>query len=451
MKPHSEKFLQKRRFFMVLPLLVLPFVTMIFWALGGGQGTAAQAKAIPQNGLNLSLPDAHFGEQEIWDKLTLYEMAQRDSAKYEEARESDPYFDLIAFKTQDQQPEKKEQEKESKLISSFPQKERQPIDPNEERVTKKLQELYSEINRSQTNSPAIDSHQQSARNKPLTTETNSDPQFTADVDRLERMMEMMQDDGASDPEMQQIESVLEKILDIQHPQRVKERLKAQTQQQKSNTHSVQAMKGDDNISVINTNVAGSLGFADSLSAVPEIFTVQPVVNGFFGLDNEVAYEPRAGNGIEAVIHDTQELVVGATVKLRLLNDVMINGRQVPKDQFIYGTCAINGERLTIQVNSIRTGNTLLPVSLSVYDLDGLEGIYIPGAITRDAAKQASDDALQNIQLTTLDPSIGAQAAAAGVEAAKGLFSKKAKLVKVTVKAGYQVFLVDTNPTSDTTY
>src|SRR5690606_6939650 len=186
------------------------------------------------------------------------EMAQRDSAKYEEARESDPYFDLIAFKTQDQQPEKKEQEKESKLISSFPQKERQPVDPNEERVTKKLQQLYSEINRSQTGSPVIDTHQQSARNKLLTTEMNSDPQFTADVDRLERMMEMMQDDGASDPEMQQIESVLEKILDIQHPQRVKERLKTQTQQQKS--HSVQAVKGDDNISVINTNVAGSLGF-----------------------------------------------------------------------------------------------------------------------------------------------------------------------------------------------
>lgn len=101
MKPHSEKFLQKRRFFMVLPLLVLPFVTMIFWALGGGQGTAAQAHTALQTGLNLSLPDAHFGEKEIWDKLTLYEMAERDSAKYEEARESDPYFDLIAFKTQD--------------------------------------------------------------------------------------------------------------------------------------------------------------------------------------------------------------------------------------------------------------------------------------------------------------------------------------------------------------
>ncbi|MFZ6012797.1 MAG: conjugative transposon protein TraM [Bacteroidota bacterium] len=446
MKPHSEKFLQKRRFFMVLPLLVLPFVTMIFWALGGGQGTIAQAHTVPQTGLNLSLPDAHFGEKEIWDKLALYEMAERDSAKYEEARESDPYFDLIAFKTQDQQPEKKDQEeKESKLISSFPQKERQLADPNEERVTRKLNELYKEINR-----PAIKPDE--VRGELTSQAQQTDPQFTADVDRLEKMMEMMQDNGETDPEMQQIESVLEKILDIQHPERVKERLKSQIQEQKANSHPVEAVKTDDNISILNNKTTAlSELLADSLNLINEMFTIQPLANGFFGLDDEVTQEQIAGNGIEAIIHDTQELVAGSTVKLRLLNDVKINGRLVPKDQFIYGTCAINRERLTIQINSIRTDNTLLPVALSVYDLDGLEGIYIPGAITRDAAKQASDDALQNIQLMSLDPSIGAQAAAAGVEAAKGLFSKKAKLVKVTVKAGYQVFLVDTNPTGNTTY
>jgi conjugative transposon TraM protein len=446
MKLHSEKFLQKRRFFMVLPLLALPFVTMIFWALGGGQGTTAQAHTVPQTGLNLSLPDAHFGEKEIWDKLALYEMAERDSAKYEEARESDPYFDLIAFKTQDQQPEKKPQEeKESKLISSFPQKERQVADPNEERVTQKLNELYKEINR-----PAVKPDE--VRGELTSPVQQTDPQFTADVDRLEKMMEMMQDNGETDPEMQQIESVLEKILDIQHPERVKERLKSQVQKQKANTHPVEVVKTDDNISILN-NKATALSelLTDSLNLINEMFTIQPLANGFFGLDDEVTQEQTAGNGIEAIIHDTQELVVGSTVKLRLLNDVKINGRLVPKDQFIHGTCAINGERLTIQINSIRTDNTLLPVSLSVYDLDGLEGIYIPGAITRDAVKQASDDALQNIQLMSLDPSIGAQAAAAGVEAAKGLFSKKAKLVKVMVKAGYQVFLVDTNPASNTTY
>jgi hypothetical protein len=44
----------------------------------------------------------------------------------------------------------------------------------------------------------------------------------------------------------------------------------------------------------------------------------------------------------------------------------------------------------------------------------------------------------------MDPSLGAQAASAGIQAAKTLISKKVKLVKVTVKAGYQVLLRDNN-------
>jgi hypothetical protein len=40
------------------------------------------------------------------------------------------------------------------------------------------------------------------------------------------------------------------------------------------------------------------------------------------------------------------------------------------------------------------------------------------------------------------PMSGTQATSAGIEAAKTLFSKKVKLIKVTVKAGYQVLLYD---------
>ncbi len=451
MKTHSEKFLQKRKFFMVLPVLVLPFLTLIFWALGGGQGVPAQAKAMDLTGLNLSLPDAHFDEKEIWDKLSLYEIAERDSAKYEEARESDPYFDLIAFKSeQELQPKTDTIKQDNKLIDSFKQKDRLSADPNEDRVNKKLQELYAEINKSSTvpteTSNSLPAGANAKAGKPAT--NLSDPQFTSDVDRLEQMMEMMHDGGETDPEMQQIESVLEKILDIQHPERVKEKLKTKDSQSKANTLPVGVVKNNENISLISSNAVDRLASLDSVSLSEVLPVFSTSQNGFFGLDDETLSQVQEGNTIEAIIHDTQELVAGATVKLRLLNDIEINGKQVPKDQFVFGVCSINGERLTIEISSIRTGNALLPVSLEVYDLDGLPGIYIPGAITRDAAKQASDDAMQNIQLMSLDPSIGAQAAAAGVEAAKGLFSKKAKLIKVTVKAGYQVFLKDTKPTSD---
>ncbi|MBX2968231.1 MAG: conjugative transposon protein TraM [Cyclobacteriaceae bacterium] len=441
MKPHSEKFLQKRKFIMVLPLLVLPFLTMIFWALGGGQGVPAQATAMDFAGLNLTLPDAHFDEKEIWDKLSLYETADRDSAKYREDRESDPYFDLIAFKSrQELRPQVDTVKKDNKLIDSFKQKERLAHDPNEDRVNKKLQELYSEINKTS----AQTANSQSTNNQQWKSDAPSDLQFTADVDRLEKMMEMMQGGSESDPEMQQIESVLEKILDIQHPERVKEKLRAQTVQRKENAFSVETVNTNDNISLIpqkSSTLFPNMS-VDSALSMQTLIVSRAIQNGFYGLEDDLQLQPEVGNAIEAIIHDTQELVTGATVKMRLLNEVTIHGKVIPKDQFIYGTCGINRERLTIEINSIRSGNSLLPVSLSVYDLDGLEGIYIPGAITRDAAKQASDDALQNIQLMSLDPTIGQQAASAGIEAAKGLFSKKAKLVKVTVKAGYQILLMD---------
>ena len=98
--------------------------------------------------------------------------------------------------------------------------------------------------------------------------------------------------------------------------------------------------------------------------------------------------------------------------------------------------------MMISIESIRYRSALFPVELSAYDADGMQGIYIPGAITRDVAKQSGERAIQSFGLGTLDPSLGAQAASAGIETARSLLSKKVKLVKVTVKAGYRVWLKD---------
>jgi conjugative transposon TraM protein len=138
------------------------------------------------------------------------------------------------------------------------------------------------------------------------------------------------------------------------------------------------------------------------------------------------------------------LVNGAVVKLRLLNDLYINGSLIPKGNFVFGIASLNGERLEVEINSIRYNQSLYPVKLEVYDIDGLPGIYIPGAITRDVAKQSVDNTLQLMELSTMDPSLKAQATAAGIGAAKTLLSKKVKQVKVMVKAGYKVLLRDKN-------
>src|SRR5690606_34461312 len=115
---------------------------------------------------------------------------------------------------------------------------------------------------------------------------------------------------------------------------------------------------------------------------------------------------------------------------------------IPKDHFVFGTATLTGDRLQVSIGSMRYGASLFPVSLAVHDMDGMSGIYIPGAITRDAVKQSGEQSLQGIGMLSLNPSLGAQAASAGIELGRNLLGRKIKLVKVQVKAGYRVLLLD---------
>lgn len=167
------------------------------------------------------------------------------------------------------------------------------------------------------------------------------------------------------------------------------------------------------------------------------------MNRFYGLDpmNAVSGVPKS---FEAEVYDVQTLVSGSVIKIKLMTDIYVDGMLVPENHFLYGVCTLTGERLNVTINSIQYASQILPVSLSVFDLDGLEGIYIPGAIARDVAKQSSNQAVQDIRLNSLNPSLELQAASAGIETAKNLFAKKTRLTKVTVKAGYKVLLVNTS-------
>lgn len=427
---HSIKFLRQRKFLLVLPVLVVPFITLAFWALGGGKGSDAQAaQGNTQTGLNLELPGANLKEDEVVDKLGYYEKAASDSAKLLELMKNDPYFN-------------KQKNEEDTLPSAvtvynstqFPSPNisnhgtgnsnyngNQYNDPNEAKVYQKLAQLNTAINDASTGTKIKEESYLPKNNQPTLQ--------GEDVDRLEQMMQTMNNGGNSeDGEMKQLNGMLEKILDIQHPERIKEKLKEKSIEHKGDVFAVSKGFSKTSVSLLDT-------------AKHQSNTMEN--NGFFGV-TDTPIESEVQNGIEAVVHETQTVVNGAIIKIRLLNDVYISGQLISRDNFIFGISSLNNERLEVNINSIRNEHSLFPVKLEVYDMDGLPGIYIPGAISRDVAKQSTDNALQSVALNSLDPSIGAQAAAAGIETAKTLLSKKVKLIKVQVKAGYKILLKDNN-------
>lgn len=428
-KIQSPKMIRQRKFLLVLPLLVLPFMTLVFWSLGGGKIENTDAQPLTNKGFNMELPDAYLKDDKPLDKMSYYDKAASDSAKLQELMKNDPNYRKHTSLNNDIDGIQGDEISvsgnyaRSGALMTSPYGSGISRDSNEVKVYRKLAEL-DEVMNSAAN-PAMVQKNDTSHNRSENTQVNS-----GDIDRLEQMMLSMNQTEGEDPELQQLNGMLEKILDIQHPDRVQEKIRQTSEIRKGQVFAVSATSNETPVSLLDNRVGIN---STSINRSQQ--------NGFYSLDESVPTDDTQ-NAIQAVIHETQTLVAGSTVKLRLVNDVYINGILIPKDNFLFGEATLNGERLEIKIGSIRYQNSLFPVQLSVYDMDGMNGIYIPGAITRDVAKQSADRAIQGIGLTTMDPSLGAQAASAGIEAARDLISKKVKLVKVTVKAGYQVLLRD---------
>jgi conjugative transposon TraM protein len=426
-KTESLKIQRQRKMLLVLPLLVLPFITCLFWILGGGEVNASTLETAEKKGFNTKLPDANLKDGLFLDKMNYYEQATIDSAKFDELIKNDPNYLRQSFKgvtteiTADTTFRvSRESDGRSGLNTAMYR------DLNEEKIHKKLEALQKVIN-----SPTIITDQNLGLSKKA--KSNASEMHSDDIDRLGQMMSTMNEQKENeDPELKQLSGMLENILDIQHPERVQERLRKVSKENRGQVFTISSKSMEEIASTLH-----------SMSNNHHLSGDQSKRNEFYSLD-ENGSTVDVQNTVPAVIHETQTIVNGATVKLRLTSAIYINGVEIPKDNFLFGIASLKGERLTIKINSLRYNSSLYPVALSVYDMDGLDGIYIPGTINRDVSKTTADGSMQNIGMGSLDDSWGAKAAGAGIEAAKSLLSRKVKLVKVVLKAGYQVLLLDDN-------
>lgn len=420
----TSAFLRQRKFLMVIPLLALPFVTLGFWALGGGQYKETNAQQ--GKGFNKNLPGVNLKDDKARDKMSYYTQAAQDSAKLKELKKNDPYYRMDSSAEQINIDEERLGFNGASYLSQKTVQQYRGSsynDPNEQKVYQKLDQLNAAL----AETPTVQKEDRYSSSSGAKTGASS-----REVERLEQMMLTMQQGVGEDPEMKQLDGMLEKIIDIQNPGLAQEKLRKASEEKRGRVFAVSTTKKPDAISSLDNEQITS----------PSVYEDNPArLNGFYSLDN-VASAVTEQNAIEAVVHETQTIVNGSTVKLRLSNEIYINGQLIAQGSFITGIASLNGERLSIKINSVRFRNNLFPVELAVFDLDGLEGINIPGAISRDVAKESADRGLQNIGFNSFNPTLEMQAAGVGVEAAKSLFSKKAKLIRVTVKAGYAVLLMD---------
>lgn len=422
---------RKRKFLLALPFVVFPFVTLMLWSVGLLGNATAKDTGSRQQGFNTNLPAPVPAKDSTWNKLRFYEQADKEASRFQSLLKDDPYSKMamadrkMPWDTAPLSPFTGTIERVT--APSLAGDSLGGRDANEEKVYRKLEALNAALNRSAASSPAA---------------TSALPQrYTPDASqqeaaRLQAMMTAMQADSVGDPEMDKIDNMLEKILDIQHPERIREKIRMQSALKKNQVFPVYVQQRTEKVSFVGKD-------SPSEPDTTGLATARKQGPAFFSLDTHAAIT-NGPNAIRAVIDETKEVVSGGKVRLRLLDEVYIQGRRIPKNTFVFGRGVLNEGRLLISVTGITYQDNIMPVDLSVYDTDGMPGLDVNSNMVTDVARQSTDQAIQQLSIASLDPSIGAQAASAGIQAAKSLIGKKTKVIKVTVRAGHGVLLKDNN-------
>lgn len=143
-----------------------------------------------------------------------------------------------------------------------------------------------------------------------------------------------------------------------------------------------------------------------------------------------------GNEVAAVVHDETTIETGNTVKLRLTEDAVVEDTRIPANTFVYATATMSNERLELAVTSLQYKGRIYTCNLVAYDIDGLQGIHVPGARTSQGIRQASGQVIsQSARSSGRRGIIGTV-----TRAASSIVGQGARAEKVTVTSGYRIIL-----------
>jgi conjugative transposon TraM protein len=400
---HTQDFLKKRQLMVFAPLPILLCTTALFALGGGGKGVAAATAATNApgvSGLNLSLPSA--GKTTLFADKMQAAAAPQDSNRHNNLAFAPP----LTQTTTEPMGAAAPAAPAGLNYAVQPGQSGQKYDPNADPNVVAMQTRMQRLKEQTSTQPAV------AAPVASSPRTNS---ATAAAPAADTRM------NASLRELDELKSQYQKRL--------------------------LAMNSPATTSAVAAPAASSAGTAKKMTVITQVrpsvvsslqSKAAPETNGF----HTVGESSSVGsiNSVPAVIHNDQVVETGSTVKMRLLQDVQLEGRLIPRNSFLYGTCSMAGNRLTIAATSVQYQGNLLPVSLKAFDIDGNEGLNIPGSVDRDALKQGAAQGVSSADLLTMSPSLGAQAAGIAIQTGKALTGRKIRTVKIHLKANYQLLL-----------
>lgn len=103
--------------------------------------------------------------------------------------------------------------------------------------------------------------------------------------------------------------------------------------------------------------------------------------------------------IRAIVDQNITGYAGSRLRIRLLDDINVGRFLVKKGTYLYAQISgFSDQRVNLTISSIFQNNNILPIRLDVYDNDGLPGLYVPASAFREFSKVLGGDASQGMTI-----------------------------------------------------
>lgn len=113
-------------------------------------------------------------------------------------------------------------------------------------------------------------------------------------------------------------------------------------------------------------------------APSEVIKADNLTHSMFNTVSEYSQDINDSPLIKAMIDQTTKTTDGTRLRFKLLDDVIVQDVKIKKGTYLYGTVSGFGQqRVKANIPSILVGDRFITVSLNVYDIDGMEGFYVP--------------------------------------------------------------------------
>lgn len=103
--------------------------------------------------------------------------------------------------------------------------------------------------------------------------------------------------------------------------------------------------------------------------------------------------------IKAVIDENLKGYLGSRIRFRLLEDIYVGKHRIGKGATLYGQISgFQMQRVNLNIVSVLNNGEILPINLTIYDVDGMQGLYVPHSSFREMMRELGQNSIQGTNM-----------------------------------------------------